>query len=152
VYLRTKAYEARPDIKAQRVVARARNRAKPEVRAREIKQTRAAKKQRYLVNPLLIKIDRVRCAVANGLRRRGYSKTSRTYTILGADYNTVIKHLEVSWAKNYPAQKLDWKQVHIDHIVPLASAKTEIEVIQLNHYTNLQLLTARDNLVKKDKV
>jgi hypothetical protein len=40
---------------------------------------------------------------------------------------------------------------HIDHIKPLKLAKTEEEVYILNHYTNLQLLTPKDNLKKSDK-
>lgn len=38
--------------------------------------------------------------------------------------------------------------VYIDHIIPLATATTENEVLKLCHYKNLQLLTAEDNLAK----
>jgi hypothetical protein len=37
---------------------------------------------------------------------------------------------------------------HVDHIVPLASAKTIDGIIRLNHYTNLRPLWASDNLKK----
>jgi hypothetical protein len=37
---------------------------------------------------------------------------------------------------------------HIDHIIPLALAKNEDQLIKLNHYTNLRPLWAKDNLVK----
>jgi hypothetical protein len=40
---------------------------------------------------------------------------------------------------------------HIDHIKPLATAKTEKDVYELNHYTNLQPLWAKDNLSKGAK-
>ena len=40
---------------------------------------------------------------------------------------------------------------HIDHIVPLSSAKTPQELIVLCHYSNLQPLWAHDNLVKGSK-
>ena len=43
------------------------------------------------------------------------------------------------------------EKVHIDHIIPLATAKTEEDVIKLCHYTNLQLLKAKDNLKKGAK-
>jgi hypothetical protein len=37
---------------------------------------------------------------------------------------------------------------HLDHIIPLASAKNINEAIKLNHYTNLQPLWAEDNCKK----
>lgn len=51
--------------------------------------------------------------------------------------------------------KMNWsnyREWHIDHIIPLASATTEEEVIKLNHYTNLQPLWAEDNISKNDKI
>ena len=41
---------------------------------------------------------------------------------------------------------------HIDHKIPLSSAKTEKELIGLCHYTNLQPLWALDNLKKGNKI
>jgi hypothetical protein len=41
---------------------------------------------------------------------------------------------------------------HIDHKIPLSSAKTEEEAYQLCHYTNLQPLWAEDNLKKSNKL
>ena len=53
------------------------------------------------------------------------------------------------------AYPLEDRQIHLfilSNIVPLASAKTEDEVIKLFHYTNLQPLWAEENLRKSDKV
>ena len=41
---------------------------------------------------------------------------------------------------------------HLDHIKPLALAKSEEDVILLNHYTNFQPLWAEDNLKKGSKI
>lgn len=41
---------------------------------------------------------------------------------------------------------------HLDHIIPLATAETEEEIIRLNHYTNFQPLWAFDNLSKGSKI
>ena len=41
---------------------------------------------------------------------------------------------------------------HIDHIIPLDSAKTEEDIIKLCHYTNLQPLWAEENWRKGSKV
>ena len=40
----------------------------------------------------------------------------------------------------------------IDHIIPLATATTKESVLILNHYTNLQPLWAKDNMIKSDKI
>ena len=41
---------------------------------------------------------------------------------------------------------------HIDHIIPLDSAKTEGEIIKLCHYTNLQPMWAEENFAKSNKI
>ena len=39
----------------------------------------------------------------------------------------------------------------IDHIIPLSSAKTEDDIIKLNHYTNLRPLCSYNNrFIKKN--
>jgi 5-methylcytosine-specific restriction endonuclease McrA len=40
---------------------------------------------------------------------------------------------------------------HIDHIIPLSSAKTDEEVYLLWHYSNLRPLSAQENLKKGKK-
>lgn len=41
---------------------------------------------------------------------------------------------------------------HIDHVIPLSSAKTTDDIIRLWHYTNLQPLWAEDNIRKSNKM
>ena len=60
----------------------------------------------------------------------------------------LIEHLYKTFKSNYGYEWNGVEPVHIDHIIPLATANTEEEVIALCHYTNLQLLKAQDNLSK----
>lgn len=94
----------------------------------------------------------IRGMIKNSFRRRGFKKKQKGEEIYGCSINELIEHLIKTYEKNYN-RKWDWEylsEVHVDHIIPLATAKTEEEVIKLCHYTNLQLLKAKDNLDKKD--
>lgn len=77
--------------------------------------------------------------------------TEKKTEILGCSFDEVYKYLLSTWEKNY-GKPWDGGPYHIDHIIPLATAKTEEEAIKLCHYTNLQLLTPEDNMVKNAKV
>ena len=90
--------------------------------------------------------------INNCIRRKGYKKSSKTEEILGCDYETFMQYLLETYKNNYGIEFDNNEQVHIDHIVPLSTAKTEEDIIKLNHYTNLQLLKAKDNLIKHDKL
>ena len=97
---------------------------------------------------------RLRKMINNSFRKKGFKKKQKGEEIYGCSVNELIEHLIKTYENNYK-EKWDWKylkDVHIDHIIPLATAKTEEEVIKLCHYTNLQLLKAKDNLDKKDKL
>ena len=81
---------------------------------------------------------------------KGFKKTSKTAQILGCSFEEFHKHLKGTFEENYgiPFSQIDEKLLHIDHIIPLATAKTQEEVLKLNHYSNLQYLFAEDNLSK----
>lgn len=96
----------------------------------------------------------IRGMIKNSFRRRGFKKKQKGEEIYGCSVNELIEHLIKTYENNYN-EKWDWKylkNVHVDHIIPLASAKTEEDVKKLCHYTNLQLLKAKDNLAKKDSL
>ena len=107
-------------------------------------------KQRIQTDPLFKMRYNIRTLIYMSIKNKGYTKNSRTFDILGCDYNTFIKHIERQFTKG-----MTWNnhgEWHYDHIIPISSAQTEEEVIKLNHYTNFQLLWAEDNLRKSNKI
>ena len=107
---------------------------------------------RYYINkrntdPLFKLSTQIRNLINKSLKNRGYGKDTHTYEILGCDYETLWEHLKQTWLDNYGTE-WDGEDYHIDHIIPLATAKTRQEVIDLCYYENLQLLKPKDNLVK----
>jgi len=84
------------------------------------------------------------------LKTKGYKKNSKTFEIIGCSPQQLLEHLE-----NQFVSGMSWsnrKEWHIDHIIPLSSAKDETEIYKLSHYTNLQPLWKEDNLKKGCKI
>jgi predicted transcriptional regulator len=98
----------------------------------------------------------IRRTLAMSLRKRGFSKSSHTYEILGISYEDCLNYLFENAKIHYPYfEKEDFLKknfYHIDHIIPLCTAKNEEDVIRLSHYTNLQILTKEDNMTKNSKL
>lgn len=95
---------------------------------------------------------RIRHIIWLSFNKKGMKKNEKAENILGCSLEKFTIYLLQTFKNNYG---YDWdgvESVHIDHIKPLKLAKTEKEVIKLNHYTNLQLLKAEDNLHKADKL
>lgn len=110
--------------------------------------------RRMKEDPIYYLKHRVRALIRKSFIRRNKTKTKRTEQILGCSIDFFIDYLIKTYENNYN-EKWNWdylKDVHIDHIKPLAEVNTEEEVIKLCHYTNLQLLKAKDNLNKKDSL
>lgn len=108
-------------------------------------------KERYKIDELYSFKAKMRSFIWKSLKRRNFIKNEKTIDILGCDYEFLIKYLKQTFFNNYGEIYSDNIKVHIDHIIPLKTAKTKEEVIKLCHYTNLQLLKAEDNLKKGDK-
>jgi hypothetical protein len=99
-------------------------------------------------DPIFRLINSCRSAVNRYLK----NKKDNTMDIIGCSPEFLKEHLEkqfkdgMSWDNH---TKYGW---HIDHIIPLSSAKTEEEIYELCYYTNLQPLWAVDNLRKKNYI
>lgn len=102
-------------------------------------------------NPIAKFKHNVRNLITASLKKHGYLKNSPTHEILGCDFDTFIKHIERQFTDGMTWDKVG-TDIHIDHIIPLATATTEQEVIALNHHTNLRPLWAEQNLSKAARI
>jgi hypothetical protein len=84
------------------------------------------------------------------LRTKGFKTNSSFKEYIGCTVKQLVAHIE---AKFLPG--MSWENQgkwHIDHIVPLNSAKSVEEVFKLSNYKNLQPLWAKDNIAKSAKM
>jgi len=124
---------------------------------KENKETRNKKhikyiKNRYKKNDLYKMTCNLRSRTSNAFRVSKWSKTSSNVEMLGCSYEKAFKHIENQFTDGMSWDNHSFYGWHIDHIIPLASAKTEEELKSLCHYTNLQPLWAEENLSKGAKV
>jgi len=115
--------------------------------------------QKFKSDPLYKITHKIRGIIYQVLKNRGYKKNGRTENILGCTFEEFKLYIEnqfeewMNWNNHGTytgTPKIHWQ---IDHIIPMASAKTLEDIIRLNHYTNLQPLDSYINqVVKRDKV
>jgi len=138
-----KSYEKHKDEAIKR--ADIWNKANPEKRKQIKNNWRITKK---INDPIFNLSEKLRAAFGKSMRENGYSKSSRTYEVIGCSFDELLAHLN---SNNYEFLYGD-PGLDIDHIVPLSTASTEQELLSLWHYTNLQLLPAVYNQhIKADK-
>jgi len=107
-------------------------------------------KQKYKSCALFRLKQNIRNLIGIYLRNNKIIKNQKTEKILGCSFYDFKLHIERQFTSGMTWEnRTKW---HIDHIIPLASAKTNEDVIRLNHYTNLRPLWAKDNLSKGAKV
>jgi hypothetical protein len=108
------------------------------------------KRNRKLNDPIFKLLQNVRVRLHEYLKIKSIVKSKRTFDIVGCSPPELKLFLEKKFQNNMSWD--NYGEWHIDHIVPLSSAKTEEELYKLCHYTNLQPLWAKDNLRKSNKL
>lgn len=102
-------------------------------------------------NDVLFKLSaNYRCRINTFYKRIKKTKNFNTETLLGCSWENFKNHIELQFVDGMCFS--NYGEWHIDHIIPLSSAKNEEEIIKLCHYSNLQPLWASDNLKKGDKI
>lgn len=121
-----------------------------ENRRKSLDMANALKRYKRANDPIFSLIDRCRARLNQAFRLNGYTKRSKTHEIIGCSWDFLMGYIDSQFQPGMTWEnRSEW---HIDHRIPLATAKTEEDVIRLNHYTNLQPLWAADNLRKSDKL
>lgn len=115
-----------------------------------VHKQRVNRKKRRKNDPLFKLIGTIRSRTVGAFKASGFKKNTKTEIMLGCNWFTCKLHLESLFTEG-----MSWDnhgEWHIDHIIPLSSAKTAEAMIKLAHYTNLQPLWAKDNLSKGSKL
>ena len=110
-------------------------------------------------NPLFKFSQNIRCLISQTFRNSKFKKTTSSEKILGCNIKTFRKYIEakfepwMSWKKYGRYNGKRNFGFDLDHIVPIAVAKTKKDIIKLNHYTNFQPLCSYVNRhIKRDLV
>jgi hypothetical protein len=107
-------------------------------------------RKRRAEDPIFNLIGRLRSRTRVVFLNFNFTKQSKTSELLGCEWES----LKI-WIENKFINGMSWENKnlwHIDHIVPLSSARDEISLINLCHYTNLQPLWIKDNLSKGKRI
>lgn len=110
------------------------------------------KKERLKNDPFFKFKHDISCLIRISFGTGKWSKNTKTQQILGCSYEELFAHLKQTFFANYDREINENDKLHIDHIIPVSSTKTEEEFLKLNHFSNLQYLLATDNLKKSNKL
>ena len=105
--------------------------------------------KRRKIDPLFKLAMSMRARMRLFIKRSGFNKNKSTFKLIGCSPDELKVHIEKKFKTG-----MTWKnhgKWHIDHIKPLASAKSIDAMNKLFHYTNLQPLWADENIKKSDK-
>jgi hypothetical protein len=86
------------------------------------------------------------------LKSKNLNLNNGTFKMVGCTQEELKLHLELQFDDKMSWCNYGYFGWHIDHIIPLDSAKTEADVYKLSHYTNLQPLWFKDNYKKGNKI
>jgi len=114
-------------------------------------------KERKSNNPVNKLSGMIRTKISTNIKKLGVVKDQTSLDTVGTkSWEEFKKHIESQWEEgmnweNYGigANNTTW---HIDHKIPISSAKTLEEVKKLNHYINLRPMWGSDNIRKSNKI
>lgn len=146
------SYKLNPQVKKDRVKDyKLKNAEKIKIKNAEYR------KKRKENDPIYFFTERIRRMILYSFNTKNLKKTNKTTEILGCNFGDFKQHIEslfedwMNW-NNRGNSKIPKTKWNIDHIIPLATAKNEEDIIRLNHYTNLRPLCSKENRDKGDTI
>jgi len=122
----------------------------PIQRAKRTEYFRQYEKNRKATDKVFDMKKRIQKQILRALSRKGYTKKSRSFEILGTDFESFTRWIEDQFVEGMSwANRKDW---HLDHIVPISFAQTEEDIIKLNHYTNFRPLWGIENIKRGNNI
>lgn len=109
-------------------------------------------KRRKSEDPLFKVASTLRNRIRNAIKYKKFTRVNKPMEHLGCSIEEAKIHIEKQFKPEMTWDNHGVFGWHIDHIIPLSSAKTKEELYPLFHYTNLQPLWAKDNLSKSNKM
>lgn len=107
------------------------------------------RKIRKTNDPLFKLSTNIRSMLSTYIKSNGIKKIKTSEEILGCNFNQLKIYLESKFLDGM--NWVNYGEWHIDHIIPISYAKSELEIYELNHYSNLQPLWSKDNLSKGNR-
>ena len=101
------------------------------------------KKRRRKHDSLFRCKENISALIRQSFKNKQMLKTTKTIDTLGCS---------PEWFYNeWLEKKYNPPHSHLDHIIPISLAQNEKEVILLNHYSNFQVLSSKQNISKGNK-
>jgi hypothetical protein len=109
-------------------------------------------KERYQIDEIFKIKNNIRTRIRIFLKTKNILKTETIFNIVGCSPEFLKEHLEKQFKDGMSWENYGYEGWHIDHIIPLSSAKNKDEIYKLCHYSNLQPLWAVENLKKGNRI
>jgi hypothetical protein len=149
-----KYYYKNHDKELLRIKAKHKKYSEKEKEYRKNNRSKISKREKNRYNnDLIFKLKtNIRNRLKLFLKTKKINKNNETFDIVGATPEIVKEHIEKQFKDGMSWDNYGFYGWHIDHIIPLSTAKSEEEIYNLCHYTNLQPLWAEENYKKSDKI
>lgn len=117
-------------------------------KARVAKRQIEYARKRRAENPILRLSRSCRNRVRAAIKESGRTKTQKTQAMIGCSFLELKKYIESLFLAGMSWDNYGYLGWHIDHIIPIACAKNETELMKLFHFTNLRPMWANENWKK----